>query len=202
MKKKRVLGLVTVVILGLLGWAAYEMHSPGESPRASSTTEFGYLAQSLTGGMKKFTLSETAKTLPLDKELVGPDGTTTLAAYKGRVLLINLWAEWCAPCIEEMPTLAALQKELGGPDFHVLPISIDRAPRDQAQAVLGRFHAANLETLSDPKMGLMGDLGFIGLPATILVDREGREVGRMVGPAKWDSPDAINLIHAVINSGQ
>lgn len=202
MKKKLVLGLAAVVILGLVGWTAYEMRSPGESPSASSLAEFGHLAQSLTGDMGKFTLSDTATLLPLDKELVGPNGTTTLAAYKGQILLINLWAEWCAPCIEEMPTLAALQKELGGADFHVLPISIDRAPIEQAQAVLGKFNAANLETLSDPKMQLMGDLGFIGLPATVLVDREGREVGRMVGPAKWDGPDAKKLIRALIATGQ
>lgn len=191
-------GIAAVLILSLGGWAAYEMRGPDESPALPVATDLNDLSPLLTGEMKKFALSDTRPRLPLEKELVGPDGMTSLDAYRGRVLLVNLWAEWCAPCIEEMPTLAALDKEFGGDDFLVLPISIDRAPVEKAQSVLGKFGAANLKTLSDPKMGFMGDLGFIGLPATVLIDRDGHELGRMVGPAKWDSPEAKSLIRAAI----
>ncbi|WP_150001540.1 TlpA disulfide reductase family protein [Iodidimonas gelatinilytica] len=204
MNKQMVLAAAALASIGLIGWAAYEMLSPGESSQTSqnevSRQTAGLNAALAQGAMATFDLTEGRPSLPLDMQIQGPDGTMTLGDLRGQVLLINLWAEWCAPCIEEMPTLAALEADMGSADFRVVPISIDRSLVAQAQTVLEKFKAANLTTLADPSMRLMGDLGIIGLPATLLVDREGREIGRLVGPADWNSPDAKALVKAALAS--
>ncbi|GAK34002.1 thioredoxin [Iodidimonas nitroreducens] len=201
------LGLWLILIAGALalgGWAAYEMITRGESAaineNADSVSFSSQLARLTTGEMATFEGQTEPVPLPADLMMEGPDGPQSLSDERGRVLLINLWAEWCAPCIEEMPTLAALDAHFGGPDFRVLPISIDRSPVRQAQDVLVKFKAGSLETWAEPSMKLMGDLGVISLPTTLLIDREGRELGRLNGPADWNSKEARALIAAAIKS--
>lgn len=123
------------------------------------------------------------------------DGTPrTLADFRGRIVLVNFWATWCAPCIEEMPALDRLQETLGGQDFTVLALSTDRQGRSLVEPFLGKLGLRKLSTHLDPKGEAMRALGIRGLPTTILFDREGREVGRLEGAAAWDSPEAGALI--------
>lgn len=122
----------------------------------------------------------------------------SLSAWKGRVALVNLWATWCGPCRKEMPALAALQKDLGSKDFEVVAVSLDMKGIPASSAFLKETGAEALALYADPKGELLNTLNAPGLPVTILVDRQGREAARMVGPAEWNSPEAQALIKAAL----
>lgn len=131
------------------------------------------------------------------------DGTPrTLADFRGRVLLVNFWATWCAPCIEEMPALDRLQAIVDGNDFAVLALSTDRQGRSQVEPFVGKLGLSKLSIYLDPKGDAMRALGLRGLPTTMLFDREGREIGRLEGAAAWDSPDAQSLIRYYLEAGR
>ncbi len=121
-----------------------------------------------------------------------------ISDWKGRVVLINLWATWCAPCRKEMPDLAELQRQLGSEDFEVVAISVDRKGVEASSAFLKETGAENLKLYVEPTTGIVNALQAIGLPSTILVDRNGHEIGRLVGPANWAAPEAIALIKAAL----
>lgn len=118
---------------------------------------------------------------------------TTLADFAGRVVLLNYWATWCAPCVEEMPALERLADRLGG-NAAVLAVSVDRQGNALVEPFVRKLGLARLPIYLDPKGESMRALGVRGLPTTILFDREGREVGRLEGAAAWDSPEALALI--------
>jgi thiol-disulfide isomerase/thioredoxin len=152
-------------------------------------------ASAVTAGnpYKRLEWHETPVALPA-QGFVGPDGAAlTLAAFKGRTILLNLWASWCRPCVEEMPALARLQKDLGGPDFTVVAVSLDMNPED-GRAWLAANHLEALPFHFDPKGRLYDALKAPGLPVSIFIDKEGREVGRVAGSIPWDEPKARALI--------
>lgn len=131
----------------------------------------------------------------------GPDGRpTTLAAFSGKVALLNLWATWCKPCREEMPALDRLQAALGGDDFTVVPVSIDTGGAQRPAQFLESVGVRNLPLNIDSSTEIFQDLKSrglaIGLPVTVLVDRNGCHLGHMNGPAAWDSEDGRKLIDA------
>lgn len=124
----------------------------------------------------------------------------TLASLGGKTALVNIWATWCVPCREEMPTLDRLQASMGGEKFAVVPVNIDLNATDRAKAFLDEIGVANLPLYSDSSGKLFADLKrrglAIGLPTTLLVDGKGCEIGILEGPAEWDSDDAKALIKA------
>lgn len=123
-----------------------------------------------------------------------PDGaSTTLADFRGKPVLVNLWATWCAPCIAEMPTLDRLA-ERESDRLHVLTISQDSDGREKVDAFFAKQGYRHLETWLDPKMALMFELKADTLPTTILYDSEGREVWRVIGVEHWDGGKAALLI--------
>lgn len=129
----------------------------------------------------------------------GADGaTTTLSDFRGRVMLLNVWATWCAPCRKEMPALDRLQAQIGGSDFEVVALSIDRRGRDAVQPFFHEIGIKNLRVYLDRGSEAMNALGVVGLPTTVLIDRDGREVQRWVGPAEWDSPEIIAVIEQAL----
>ena len=113
-------------------------------------------------------------------------------------MLVNLWATWCVPCRKEMPSLAALQSEMGSKDFEVVAISVDRKGLAASSAFLKEVGATALKLYADPSTDSLDKLQAVGLPASILIDREGREIGRLLGPAEWNSPEAKALIKAAL----
>ncbi|MSP43987.1 MAG: TlpA family protein disulfide reductase [Alphaproteobacteria bacterium] len=117
-----------------------------------------------------------------------------LAEHRNKVLLVNFWATWCAPCREEMPSLDRLQQSMGGPDFEVVIISLDRAGYSKAEAFLKEIGVKNLTTYVDPGIRAARQLGALGLPVTLLLNRKGAEIGRLTGAAEWDSLEARALI--------
>lgn len=128
-----------------------------------------------------------------------PDGTPmTLADLSGRTVLLNLWATWCAPCREEMPSLDRLQRELGSETFEVVALAVDRTGREAARKFLDSIGVTSLKLYADPTTRAGSALKAIGMPTTILIDPEGREIGRLPGPAEWDTADAKALIAGAI----
>jgi thiol-disulfide isomerase/thioredoxin len=122
----------------------------------------------------------------------------TLASFSGKVVLLNFWATWCAPCRKEMPTLDRLQEKLGGPDFEVVALSMDRAGPDIVKKFYAETGVTHLALNIDSSARVMFTLGAVGLPMTLLIDREGKEIGRLIGPAEWDSPDMVDFIRGRI----
>jgi thiol-disulfide isomerase/thioredoxin len=122
-----------------------------------------------------------------------------LSKWKGRVIVLNLWATWCAPCRKEMPDLAKLQTALGGPEFEVLALSVDRKGLEASQAFLKEIGVTNLTAYSEPEAKSLAALQALGLPATVLIDRNGKEAARLLGPADWASPEAQAMVKALID---
>ena len=124
---------------------------------------------------------------------------TTLEAFKGQVVVLNLWATWCVPCREEMPSLERLQARFEGQPVVVLALSVDRAGPERVQAFLNEIGVKRLHVYRDPKAAATRALRVPGLPATILIDRQGREVGRVLGIAAWDGPQAVEAVQRLLD---
>jgi thiol-disulfide isomerase/thioredoxin len=122
----------------------------------------------------------------------------TLKDFAGKVVLVNFWATWCAPCIEEMPTLDALQARLGGEDFIVLAINQDREGAKVATPFVERNGWKNLPLNLEPAGQFAKDAALRGLPTSLLIDREGREVARLEGTLAWDAPEVEAKLREVI----
>jgi thiol-disulfide isomerase/thioredoxin len=143
---------------------------------------------------------------PLDLRALtfkGPDDQpVSMSAFEGRTILLNLWATWCAPCRKEMPALDELQAEMGGEDFEVVAVNLDRGGPDKPKAFLQEIGVGHLAYYQDSSNGLLQDLRKVaratGLPTTILVSPDGCEIGTMYGPAEWASSDAKALITAAM----
>ena len=136
-----------------------------------------------------------------DSAFEDPDGASaSLADFRGKPLLLNLWATWCAPCIKELPTLDALaQRE--GERLQVVTLSEDMAGRAKVEDFLARRRFAALKSWLDPEMKMMGALRVATLPTTILYDAEGREVWRFTGDEDWAGEEAARLIAEAVPSG-
>lgn len=123
----------------------------------------------------------------------------TLADFRGQAVLVNLWATWCAPCLKELPSLDALQGELGGRNFEVVAIASDPRGPEAAGEFLDRLEIENLKLYADPSLQFAFAMGGANvLPVSILYDAKGQEVGRLVGEADWASPEAVRLVASVI----
>lgn len=170
--------------------------SPAPPPAQASP-----LAPFAKGAMAAFIAQPELKPVPAltFKDAAGAEAS--LDRFKGKVVLLNLWATWCAPCRAEMPALNDLQKELGGKDFEVVALSLDLKGIEVAQKFLAEVKADGLTTFIDDSAKSLALLQAPGLPTTLLIDREGRELGRLLGPAEWHSPEAKELIRAAIAGG-
>lgn len=150
------------------------------------------------GTMATFVVRAAPKDLA-DAQFKDADGKElSLKNWRGKIVLLNLWATWCAPCRHEMPGLDRLQGSLGGDSFEVVAVSIDRKGVDVAQAFLTEIDVKNLVTYIDKTAKIVRDVGAFGMPTSILINREGQEIGRLIGPAEWDSSEAVALINAAI----
>ncbi len=150
------------------------------------------------GQMAAFVFRKEPETLPEVKFQDATGKERSLADWRGKVVLLNLWATWCLPCRKEMPSLDRLQKDMGSERFEVVAISVDRKGLEASRKFLEETQTQRLALYADPSARLSSDLRAIGLPATLLLDDQGREIGRLLGPAEWDSEDAKRLIRSIV----
>lgn len=193
------IGLLALGAAGLL----YVILAAALSGRPSSAATEAAVLQDVrlaSGAMEKFVFAASAREAPAEPFL--HDGAqTTLRAFRGRTVLVNFWATWCAPCLKELPSLDALAGELGGQDFTVLAVAADPKGPQAAQAFLDKLGVQHLKLSADPKLALViATGGSASLPLSILYDARGREIGRLSGEADWASDEAKALIRAATNS--
>lgn len=154
----------------------------------------------ISGAMERFTLARPPKSLP-DVEIQGAsDEPLRLADFRGKALLLNFWATWCAPCVKEMPSLDRLQAAFSKDRFMVLPLSIDGPTKPKVAPFYRDRKLAQLGVYFDKGRKAMQALGVTLLPTSILVDSQGRELGRIEGDADWDVPESIALVKAAIGA--
>ncbi|MFO1172392.1 MAG: TlpA disulfide reductase family protein [Hyphomicrobiaceae bacterium] len=165
---------------------------------AAAPAEGSPLKAYARGKMVTFVAKAAPEALP---EIAFQDASgkaRSLAEWKGRVVLLNVWATWCAPCRREMPSLDRLKQAMGSKDFDVVALSTDRDGITKAKAFLEEIKVGALEPLVDPTGKSAAALKVVGMPATLLIDAQGHEIGRVTGPAEWDSEEAKRLIEAAI----
>ncbi len=158
-----------------------------------------FYATGATESPTKFVLRDTPKPLP-EIAIADSEGKVgALADFRGKFVLLNIWATWCVPCRKEMPTLDRLQGQLGGPEFEVVALSIDRGGAELVRKFYREIGIQHLAVRIDAKAEAPSALETVGVPTTLLIDRQGREIGRLVGPAEWDSPEMIGFLRDAIS---
>lgn len=189
-----------VVVTAIVGALAIYGKAPSIGNVFGVTTARAADAQPLnpTGAVAAFVMKSAPEALP-DVSFIDAKGQTrTLNDFKGKVVLLNLWATWCAPCRKEMPALDRLQSELGSDKFQVVAISVDRSGAEGARKFLDSIGIKQLALYAEPTARLGAALRAIGMPTTLLIDAGGREIGRLTGPAEWDSADAKAFIQEAL----
>lgn len=157
----------------------------------------GAIEPYLRGEMAKLTVPTTPQALS-DHIIMSENGEPKkLSAMKGRVMLINLWAPWCAPCRAEMKELANLQHELGDANFEVIAINVDRGGIRQAEETLKEWGIEGLNLYAEPTMAIAFDLAEGKLPTSFVVDKAGTVRALFLGPLAWDKPEALALFEAL-----
>ncbi len=154
------------------------------------------------GSMKKLVVHSEPKPASMSAFESFDGAPVSLADYEGQVVLLNFWATWCAPCRKEMPALDALQKEFGGADFQVVTVATGRQPPAAIRRFFEETGADALPMHRDPKMALAREMAVLGLPVTVLLDREGSEIARLQGDAEWDGESARAIIAAAIGGDE
>jgi thiol-disulfide isomerase/thioredoxin len=180
----------------------------GKEARAADCVASAKIAEATKdlarGEVAAMTISKTPEKLP-DYAFNDPDGKpVTLAAFRGKTLLFNVWATWCVPCRAEMPELDKLQAELGSDRFQVVTVNIDTSRLDRPRKFFEDMGVKALALNADPKANLFFEIKqagkALGLPVTMLVDPEGCQIGLMNGPAAWHSADARALVTKAIEA--
>jgi thiol-disulfide isomerase/thioredoxin len=201
--------LITRGIYGLIGTLAvlagvYGIDrlrsNPADTACQPAVNEAAKLAPLVHGEVAALTMAQKPFTVPdvAFKDAEGHDHK--LGDWRGRTVLLNLWATWCVPCRKEMPALDALQGELGGPNFEVVAVNIDTRDPQKPLNFLKEVGIKHLTYYTDTSAHVYEDLKTagkaFGMPTTLLVNRSGCEIGNMAGPAEWSSPDGVKLVSA------
>lgn len=145
---------------------------------------------------------ESSRPIP-DLAFVDVEGKQlSLSAFRGKIIPLNVWATWCPPCRKEIPALDRLEQTLGGPQFEVVALSTDSSGLQGVKAFYESLGLKSLQIILDEEGSAMRDFRIIGLPTTLLVDEQGREIARKIGPAAWDSAEVIAFLRERIDSAE
>jgi thiol-disulfide isomerase/thioredoxin len=197
MRLKLIIGAVAALVgITLIAGGAYWAVKTGQEARGPERTPAATAPPSTKGFA--FSPLETPRELPELSFINGDGGEMTLDEFTGKTVLLNIWATWCVPCREEMPALDRLQAKLGGPDFEVVPLSIDREGLLAVKAFYEELGLKALGIYVDQSGKAQRALSVLGIPTTLLVDQEGRELGRTLGPAEWDSAEIVEFLRSVV----
>jgi thiol-disulfide isomerase/thioredoxin len=187
---------------GVYGLGGLKRGSGGDSACAGAVELARKIGPLAHGEVAALTMATSPLKLP-DLAFEDADGKPRkLSDWRGKTVLVNLWATWCVPCRKEMPALDSLQAKLGGKDFEVVAVNIDTRDPEKPKNFLKEANLTRLGYFADPKAKVFQDLKAIGkalgMPTSILVDGQGCEIANLAGPAEWDSEDAIKLIKAAM----
>ncbi len=149
--------------------------------------------------MRKLMFHPTPQPASLTAFLDETGAEISLADLRGQHVVLNFWATWCAPCRKEMPSLANLQAALGGEDFRVVTVASGRNPPEAINRFFAEEGIEGLPKYRDPTMALSRDMGVAGLPITVILDPEGREIARLRGDAYWDTDSAKAIVTALLD---
>ena len=164
----------------------------------ANEAKFGNLNNNKFGDMKKMTLATHTFNAPNTVFFSEDETELTLNDFKGRVTLVNFWATWCAPCRKEMPSLELLSDQLSGDTFQVLTIATMRSSKEAVEDFFNNNNIIDLPKYRDPKGQLARASGVAALPLTILFDKTGHEIGRLIGDADWSQFETIEFIKKAI----
>lgn len=214
-----ILGVATVALAALVGFGAVYViaRTPDNGAASKAGADHVQIAQAQPdkpaelpsgagsnalsrGQMAAFVFKKAPEPLPEFVFLDASGKERSLKDWRGKVVLLNLWATWCIPCRKEMPALDRLQAALGSPEFEVVALSVDRAGAAAAEKFLKTAGVSKLALYVDPTAKLASEFKAIGLPTSILIGRDGREIGRLLGPAEWDGADAVALVRGVMGA--
>lgn len=184
---------VAMAIVALFAYRQFVATRDTPNPGASAPSPAAH-------GMPAIRRVEPPRPVPDLRFVDGAARPRTFAGFRGRVVLLNIWATWCVPCREEMPALDRLQAQLGAPAFDVLALSIDRDGLAKVQAFYDELGLKELRIYVDTDSDTMARLGVMGIPLTLLVDRQGNERWRVIGPAQWDRRDIVDMIRKEIDA--
>lgn len=165
-----------------------------------TASELAAIREARTGEMRKLALL-VEPAAALSAPFVGEDGAErTLAPEAGRIVVLNFWATWCAPCREEMPSLNALQKTLGGDRLRVVTVATGRNSPAAMKAFFAEHGIDALPLHADPRTALAREAGVLGLPVTLILDPAGREIGRLTGGADWNGEAARDILSRLVEA--
>jgi thiol-disulfide isomerase/thioredoxin len=187
---------------GIYGIGGLKRNLAGDSACRPAVELSRKLAPLAHGEVAALTMATVPLRLP-DLAFEDADGKPRkLSDWRGRTVLVNLWATWCVPCRKEMPALESLQTSLGGPDFEVVAINIDTRDPEKPKNFLKDAHLTGLGYFNDQKAKVFQDLKVVGralgMPTSVLIDGQGCEIATIAGPAEWASEDALKLITAAV----
>ncbi|MFC3050464.1 TlpA disulfide reductase family protein [Kordiimonas pumila] len=182
--------IVPALVILLLGAAAYRLV-------IAPATLDSVIQPYLKGEMANLSVPDE-KTMISDHMIMQADGSPIrLSEMKGKVILLNLWASWCAPCRSEMKELANLQRQLGDDRFEVVAISVDRGGIAEIRETLAEWGIEGLNLYAEPTMKIAADLAGGALPTSLIIDEDGQVLAKYLGPLKWDAPEALELFSAL-----
>jgi thiol-disulfide isomerase/thioredoxin len=164
-----------------------------------ASADTGRLEDLREGTMRKLVFAEP-KAVPDTGFTDSEGGAHQLSDFSGKFVLLNFWATWCAPCRKEMPMLSELQREFGGERFEVVTIATGRNSLPGIRRFFQETGVDNLPLFLDPRQNLARSMGVFGLPATVILDMDGREIARMRGDAEWYGESARAIIRALTES--
>jgi thiol-disulfide isomerase/thioredoxin len=188
--------------VGLYGFGSFSRGASGDPACRPAVALSNRIAPLAHGEVAALTMASAPLRLPDLAFLDGNGQPKKLSDWRGRTVLVNLWATWCVPCRKEMPALDNLQTRLGSPDFQVVAINIDTRDPAKPKAFLKDANLNKLDYFTDTSAKVFQDLKSIGralgMPTSVLVDGQGCEIATIAGPAEWDSDDALKLIAAAM----